>query len=136
MISARHAATMLFVTLISATSLMPDNRGFSRAFAIWVACDASRAYSVTARPARAATAASAVPHAPAPMMPIELRGMATPQLVAMLLPQRRYDSLPPCGGGLGRGVVQCETAVVHPHPRPLPARGRGAHRASGDRLAS
>ena len=40
-------------------------------------------------------------------------------------------SLPPCGGGLGRGVavVSRETSAnCYPHPQPLPTRGRGAHR--------
>jgi hypothetical protein len=43
-------------------------------------------------------------------------------------------SLPPCGGGLGRGVMRLATLVRqshYPHPQPLPARGRGAHRARG-----
>jgi hypothetical protein len=41
-------------------------------------------------------------------------------------------SLPPCGGGLGRGVAvmaQATSANCYPHPQPLPTRGRGAHRA-------
>jgi hypothetical protein len=40
-------------------------------------------------------------------------------------------SLPPCGGGLGRGVARFASliAISHdPHPQPLPTRGRGAHR--------
>src|SRR5436853_435795 len=40
-------------------------------------------------------------------------------------------SLPPCGGGLGRGVVLWAmlVRVSHdPHPQPLPTRGRGVHR--------
>src|SRR5262249_42738788 len=48
-------------------------------------------------------------------------------------------SLPPCGGGVGRGVMRrdndgatCEgIARPPPHPQPLPTRGRGAHRAQG-----
>src|SRR4051794_38312447 len=38
-------------------------------------------------------------------------------------------SLPPCGGGLGRGVGVYDLLCRYdadPHPRPLPARGRGA----------
>src|SRR6185436_3623354 len=37
-------------------------------------------------------------------------------------------SLPPCGGGLGRGVVVCGTCgatTPDPHPQPSPAGGRG-----------
>src|SRR6266702_5597963 len=43
-------------------------------------------------------------------------------------------SLPPCGGGLGRGVVRLSTSVHEsrdPHPQPLPTRGRGARRVRG-----
>jgi hypothetical protein len=32
------------------------------------------------------------------------------------------SSLPPCGGGMGWGVVQCGTALPHlPTPTPIPA---------------
>jgi hypothetical protein len=43
-------------------------------------------------------------------------------------------SLPPCGGGLGRGVMHFATSVHQshdPHPQPLPTRGRRAHRVHG-----
>src|SRR5215471_10475609 len=43
-------------------------------------------------------------------------------------------SLPPCGGGVGRGVVvvaRDASTNVDPHPQPLPTRGRGAHRVRG-----
>src|SRR6185312_4964507 len=39
-------------------------------------------------------------------------------------------SLPPWGGGVGRGVVVVAGGVssnTDPHPQPLPTRGRGAH---------
>src|SRR5690349_20961882 len=32
--------------------------------------------------------------------------------------------LPPCGGGLGRGVAAQRAESVDPHPRPLPAASR------------
>ena len=35
-------------------------------------------------------------------------------------------SLPPCGGGVGRGSVVRESLRQRPPPRPLPTRGRGA----------
>src|SRR5947209_8620491 len=47
-------------------------------------------------------------------------------------------SLPPCGGGLGRGVVVVapDVSTHHPHPQPLPTRGRGAPPSSRRRCAS
>src|ERR1700704_2617483 len=49
-------------------------------------------------------------------------------------------SLPPCGGGLGRGgggefvvVARDASANCYPHPQPLPTRGRGADRVCGSR---
>ncbi len=45
-------------------------------------------------------------------------------------PDCRFVPLPPCGGGLGRGVGAGWQPVLHlarPPPQPLPARGRGAH---------
>ena len=55
-------------------------------------------------------------------------------------------SPPPCGGGLGRGVVvmaRAASANGYPHPQPLPTRGRGValskvqgpHRARGNSFA-
>ncbi len=35
-------------------------------------------------------------------------------------------SLPPCGGGLGRGVYYEHPLARYPHPQPLPARGEGS----------
>jgi hypothetical protein len=51
----------------------PGRRGFSRVAAICAAIAPSRAQSMTSRPARAATAASAVPHAPAPITLTDLK---------------------------------------------------------------
>src|SRR6478735_8964084 len=48
-------------------------------------------------------------------------------------------SLPPCGGGVGRGVVvgsRDVSANTYPHPQPLPTRGRGAHRVSREDISS
>src|SRR5262249_40105644 len=48
--------------------------------------------------------------------------------------------LPPCGGGLGRGVVvvvaRDVSANFYPHPQPLPTRGRGVSPHSRHRCAS
>src|SRR5262249_18563119 len=46
-------------------------------------------------------------------------------------------SLPPCRGGVGRGVVvtaRGASANSDPHPQPLPARGRGGDRVRGTRV--
>src|SRR5712692_2254838 len=46
-------------------------------------------------------------------------------------------SLPPCGGGLGRGVARLAMLVPlshDPHPQPLPTRGRGAAPAFASRV--
>jgi len=54
---------------------------------ICVACSALRAYSVTLRPARAATSANAVPQAPAPITLTDLcAGIKTPSSVALPRP--------------------------------------------------
>src|SRR5207245_952472 len=47
-------------------------------------------------------------------------------------------SLPPCGGGTGRGVANScpEDTRLNPPPQPSPTRGEGARRASGARCDS
>jgi hypothetical protein len=56
-----------------ASNLTPDNLEFARVAAISAALDELRAQRTTLRPARAATPASAVPHAPAPITATELK---------------------------------------------------------------
>src|SRR5947209_2234482 len=72
MMSARAAATISAVTPMRASNRTPVNLGLLRDDAICAARAASRAYSTTSRPARAATPASAVPQAPAPITATEL----------------------------------------------------------------
>jgi polar amino acid transport system permease protein len=48
--------------------------------------------------------------------------------MTILGPHTQVCSLPPCGGGLGRGV---DVVAHHSDPQPLPARGRGADRVRG-----
>ena len=60
------------------------------------------------------------------------RGLASAQSTCHSRSRRRgpHRSLPPCGGGTGRGVVRSGKAVprLHdPHPHPFPARGKGVH---------
>lgn len=38
---------------------------------------------------------------------------------------KKLRYLPPCGGGLGRGVAATAVRVAYPSPRPSPARGEG-----------
>jgi hypothetical protein len=65
--SAAAATAAPPVTLTLAASFAPGSFGFDRVAAISAAIAELRAQSTTSRPARAATPASAVPHAPAPI---------------------------------------------------------------------
>ncbi len=66
--SARRGETATsLVSLMPASSRAPDNFGLLCVAAICAALSGLRAYRMTSRPARAATLASAVPHAPAPI---------------------------------------------------------------------
>src|SRR5262249_61826633 len=47
-----------------------------------------------------------------------------------LFTPRTACSLPPCGGGLGRGVAACACACGYPPPQPSPTRGRGGRMGS------
>jgi len=51
----------------------------------------------------------------------------------------RRDSLPPCGGGMGWGVVRWGTAVPHlptPTPIPSPQGGGEEYAASANRIST
>jgi hypothetical protein len=60
-------AAIRLVTSMRSSRRMPGRRGLARVNFICAMLSAFRAYSTTLRPARAATSASAVPHAPAPI---------------------------------------------------------------------
>src|SRR3979490_3128668 len=97
MMSAAAASAISSVTLTLASNVTPDSFGFARVAAISAAIAGLRAQSTTSRPARAATPASAVPHAPAPITATELKdGIARPQ-VRCLAPLLR-------GEGWGEGL--------------------------------
>ena len=81
MMSAPAADAISSVTPMLAFNRTPDNFGFARVAAISAARSGLRAKSTTSRPARAATAASAVPQAPAPITATDLKdGIAWPQV--------------------------------------------------------
>src|SRR5437016_5765763 len=46
-----------------------------------------------------------------------------------------FCSLPPCGGGLGRGVSLRARSLRYPPPHPSPTRGEGAGSASRNETA-
>ncbi len=48
---------------------------------------------------------------------------------------REHLSLPPCGGGLGRGVSTTSKVLHHPLPRPSPIKREGGSESS-DRVSS
>ena len=53
---------------------------------------------------------------------------------AQLLSERLLRSLPPCGGGTGRGVSGIAVSCCYPPPQPSPTRGEGAGRVCGSRV--
>jgi hypothetical protein len=73
MMPAAAASAISLVTLTLAANDAPDSFGLTRVDAICAALSALRAYKTTSRPARAATSASAVPQAPAPITLTELK---------------------------------------------------------------
>src|SRR5260370_31112763 len=136
MMSAAAADAISSVTPMLASNRAPDNFGFARVAAISAARSGLRAKSTTSRPARAATPASAVPQAPAPITATELKdGIACPQI----------RSLPPLfrgevwGEGLFDPRLLKKYRARHPPPpppqrpgAPPPTRGGGRGRARGE----
>src|SRR5260370_40117139 len=116
MMSAAAADAISSVTPMLASNRAPDNFGFARVAAISAARSGLRAKSTTSRPARAATPASAVPQAPAPITATELKdGIAWPQMRS-LAPLLR-------GEGWGEGLFDPRLLKKYRarHPPPPPA---------------
>src|ERR1700686_4873462 len=104
MMSARAADAISSVTPMLASNRTPDNFGFARVAAISAARAGLRAKSTTSRPARAATPASAVPQAPAPITATDLKdGIGWPQMRS-LAPLLR-------GEGWGEGQLSANSEV-------------------------
>src|SRR5712691_8052660 len=97
---------------------------------------------VTGMPARASSSVATAPTGPPPAtmtrscLRFKVISFIAGELGAELphtparSPALSLRSLPPCGGGLGRGVAARENVANsasphHPHPCPLPTRGRG-----------